>query len=143
MQVRQISIFLENRVGRLQEVADVLAQSGVNIRALSLADTSDFGILRLIVNRPEEATQVLRDSGFTVRENEVIAAEVEDRPGGLARLLDLFAGAGISVEYMYAFVERRTSNAVMIFRVESVPKAVKVLQDAGIPLLSNDDVCAL
>lgn len=143
MQVRQISIFLENRVGRLQEVAQVLAGNAVNIRALSLADTSDFGILRLIVNKPEEATQVLRQSGFTVRENEVIAAEVEDRPGGLSRLLSLFAGSGISVEYMYAFVERRTTNAVMIFRVESVPKAVKVLQDAGIALLSNDDVCAL
>jgi hypothetical protein len=143
MQVKQISIFLENRVGRLQEVADVLGKNGINIRALSLADTSDFGILRLIVNRPDEGTAILRQAGFTVRENEVIAAEVEDCPGGLAKILRLFAGAGISVEYMYAFVEQRTGNAVMIFRVESGPRAVKTLQDAGVALLSNDDVCAL
>lgn len=143
MQVKQISIFLENRIGRLQEVAEVLSKNEVNIRALSLADTSDFGILRLIVNKPDEATEILRAAGFTVRENDVIAAEVEDRPGGLAQLLDLFSGAGISVEYMYAFVERKIDNAVMIFRVESIPKAIKTLEDAGIALLSNEDVCGL
>ncbi len=143
MQVKQISIFLENRVGRLQEVTEALTRDAINIRALSLADTSDFGILRLIVNQPDEATGILRQAGFTVRENEVIAAEVEDRPGGLAKILGLFAGAGISVEYMYAFVQPRTHNAVMIFRVESVPKAIKTLTDAGVRLLSNDDVCAL
>jgi hypothetical protein len=143
MQVKQISIFLENRVGRLQEIAEVLATHGINIRALSLADTSDFGILRLIVNQPEQALGILRSSGFTVKENEVIAAEVEDRPGGLAKILRLLSSAGVSVEYMYAFFERRTQNAVMIFRVESVPRAIKTLQDGGVALLSNDDVCGL
>ena len=143
MQVQQISIFLENRVGRLQEVTQVLAHNDINIRALSLADTSDFGILRLIVNKPDEAVRILRENGFTVRENEVIAVEVDDRPGGLARILELFTGAGISVEYMYAFVERKTDHAVMIFRVESVPRAIKTLQDAGVSLLSNEEVCAL
>jgi hypothetical protein len=143
MQVKQISVFLENRVGRLQEITEVLAKHGLNIRALSLADTSDFGILRLIVNQPEEALRILRDSGFTVKENDVIAAEVEDRPGGLAKILGLFSGAGISVEYMYAFFARQTQSAVMIFRVESVPRAIKTLQDAGVALLSNDDVCGL
>jgi hypothetical protein len=143
MQVHQISIFLENRIGRLEEVTQVLAESDINIRALSLADTSDFGILRLIVNKPEEAVRILRDGGFTVRENDVIAVEVDDRPGGLARILGLFSGAGISVEYMYAFVERHSGNAVMIFRVESVPRAVKALQDAGISLLSDAQVCSL
>ena len=143
MQVKQISIFLENRVGRLQEVADVLTKNEINIRALSLADTSDFGILRLIVNKPDEATEILRGSGFTVRENDVIAAEVEDRPGGLARILGLFSSGDISVEYMYAFVERKTDNAVMIFRVESIPRAIEALKDAGIALLSNEDVCGL
>ena len=143
MQVKQISIFLENRVGRLQEVADVLTKNEINIRALSLADTSDFGILRLIVNKPDEATEILRGSGFTVRENDVIAAEVEDRPGGLTRILGLFSSGDISVEYMYAFVERKTDNAVMIFRVESIPRAIETLESAGIPLLSNEDVCDL
>jgi hypothetical protein len=143
MHVKQISIFLENRVGRLQEVAEVLTKNEINIRALSLADTSDFGILRLIVNKPDEATEILRGSGFTVRGNDVIAAEVEDRPGGLARLLGLFSSNDISVEYMYAFVERMTDNAVMIFRVESIPRAIEALKDAGIALLSNEDVCGL
>lgn len=143
MPVKQISIFLENRIGRLQEVTDVLAKNEVNIRALSLADTSDFGILRLIVSKPDEATEILHQAGFTVRENDVIAAEVEDRPGDLARILELFSGAGISVEYMYAFVERKTDKAVMIFRVESIPRAVKSLEDAGIVLLSNEDVYEL
>jgi len=143
MQVKQISIFLENRVGRLQEVTDVLAKNSINIRALSLADTSDFGILRLIVSDPDTATRILRESAFTVRENDVIAVEVEDRPGGLAHILDLFSNSGISVEYMYAFVERKRDNAVMIFRVESVPRAIKALQDAGVSLLSNDEVCSL
>jgi len=143
MQVQQISIFLENRVGRLMEVTEVLAQNQVNIRALSLADTSDFGILRLIVSKPDEATQILRQGGFTVRENEVLAVEVEDQPGGLAHILGLFGKAGISIEYMYAFLERRAENAVMIFRVESLPRAVKSLQDAGVSLLSDADVAAL
>lgn len=143
MQVKQISIFLENRVGRLEEVTDALAQADVNIRALSLADTSDFGILRLIVSKPEEAATILREKGFTIRENDVIAVEVEDKPGGLAHILHLFSTSGISVEYMYAFVERRSENAVMIFRVESVPGATKALQDAGITLLSNDEVCSM
>ena len=143
MVVKQISVFLENRVGRLQEVSEVLARTEVNIRALSLADTSDFGILRLIVNKPETALDVLQKEGFTVRENEVIAVEVEDKPGGLARILNVFSSAGISLEYMYAFVERKTDNAVMIFRVESNEKATKNLQDAGVSLLSDEEVRAL
>ena len=121
----------------------VLGENQINIRALSLADTSDFGILRLIVNKPEETVRILRDGGFTVRENDVIAVEVDDRPGGLARILKLFSGAGISVEYMYAFVERHSGNAVMIFRVESVPGAAAALREAGIALLSNEQVCSL
>ena len=143
MVVKQISVFLENRVGRLQEVTEVLANSEINIRALSLADTSDFGILRLIVNKPEAALDVLQEAGFTVRENEVIAVEVEDKPGGLARILGVFSSAGISLEYMYAFVERKTDNAVMIFRVESNAKVIKSLQDAGVSLLSDKEVRAL
>ena len=143
MVVKQISVFLENRVGRLQEVTEVLANSEINIRALSLADTSDFGILRLIVNKPEAALDVLQEAGFTVRENEVIAVEVEDKPGGLARILGVFSSAGISLEYMYAFVERKADNAVMIFRVESNAKVIKSLQDAGVSLLSDEEVRAL
>lgn len=143
MQVKQISIFLENRAGRLEKVTEVLSTIGINIRALSLADTSDFGILRLIVNKPDEARDALRKEGFAVSETEVIAAEVEDKPGGLLKILKLFSGAGINVEYMYAFVERETNNAVMIFRVEAIERAIKTLQDACIRLLNREDVYKL
>ena len=143
MLVKQISIFLENRVGRLQEVAGILAKADINIRALSLADTSDFGILRLIVNKPDEARRILHQKGFTVKEHEVIAAEVEDCPGGLAKILDVFCTSGISVEYMYAFVKPKTDRAVMIFRVASNAKAIKNLQDGGIALLRDDEVYRL
>lgn len=106
MKVEQISIFLENKSGRLADVAGVLAESGINIRALSLADTTDFGILRLIVNDTEKAKQVLKSNGFTVGKTEVIAVEVADRPGGLAEILTIVKDEGINVEYMYAFVQK-------------------------------------
>ena len=143
MQVQQISIFLENRVGRLQEVTDLLAENDINIRALSLADTSDFGILRLIVNKPEQTIRMLREGGFTVRENEVIAVEVEDRPGGLARTLELFSRAGISVEYMYAFVERSGNNAVIIFRFDNVDQAIAVLLKNAVNILDGKKITSI
>ena len=106
MKVEQISIFLENKAGRLAEVTRILGKGGINIRALSLADTSDFGILRLIVNDHEKAKQILKDNGFTVGRTEVIAVEVEDRPGGLNSILEILFKANINVEYMYAFVQQ-------------------------------------
>jgi len=143
MEVKQISIFLENRAGRLEEVTEILEKHGINIRALSLADSSDFGILRMIVNKPEEAIYALKKGGFTVSETKVIAVEVEDRPGGLSKILKVFSTAGINVEYMYAFVERKLTNAVLIFRVEAIDKAIKVLQDQNFPLLSSEEVYKL
>src|SRR5512139_4240039 len=101
MKVEQISIFLENKSGRLAEVTNILSRAGVNIRALSLADTADFGILRLIVNQTEKAKQVLKDNGFTVGKTEVIALEVPDKPGGLAHILSVMTEEGVNVEYMY------------------------------------------
>ena len=144
MFVKQISVFMENRAGRLEEITGILAKSNVNIRALSLADTSDFGILRLIVDNPDRTAQILKKEGFTVRENEVIALEVEDKPGGLHEILTLFSRAGISIEYMYAFLERRHENkAVLIIRVEAAAKAVKTLEDAGKHLLAAEDIYSL
>jgi hypothetical protein len=105
MKVEQISIFLENKPGALAEVTRILGDSGINIRALSLADTKDFGILRLIVNDNDRARQVLDQKGFTVRKTEVVAVEVPDRPGGLADILKSLADAGVNVEYLYAFVQ--------------------------------------
>jgi hypothetical protein len=144
MFVKQISVFIENRAGRLEEITGILARSGINIRALSLADTSDFGILRLIVDAPDRASDILKREGFTVRENDVIATEVGDRPGGLHDILTLFSKAGISIEYMYASLERKhPDRAVLIIRVEAAAKAVKLLEDAGRHLLSSDEASAL
>ncbi len=143
MKVEQISIFLENKSGRLAEVTGVLAGAGVNIRALSLADTADFGILRLIVNRTDQARQVLKESGFTVAKTEVIALEVPDAPGGLARILSTLDGVGINVEYMYAFVQRSGDNAIIIFRFDELDRAIEVLLGAGVRVLKGEEVYAL
>lgn len=127
MHVEQISIFIENKFGRLAEVTRILGEAGVNIRTLSLADTSDFGILRLIVNDAEKAKSVLKDRGFTVSKTDVVAVEIPDRPGGLADILQVLDASGINVEYMYAFVERCGENAVMIFRFDETQKAIESL----------------
>ena len=143
MRVKQISVFIENRSGRLSDVAEVLGRSKINIRALSLADTSDFGILRLIVDKPDDALDVLKKAHFTLSETDVIAVEVCDKPGGLAEVLAVLGNAGINVEYMYAFVEKSSGNAVMIFRIEDIDKAVQALNDHNIVLLSNDRINAI
>ncbi len=143
MRVKQLSIFLENRSGRLSEGTQVLGDANVNIRALSLADTSDFGILRLIVDRPDDAYNILKQGGFTIRETDVLAVEVEDKPGGLARILDRFATSGVNVEYMYAFVEKSGDQAIMIFRVEEPERAAVLLAESGIRLLNGDALYAI
>jgi len=143
MKVEQISIFLENKSGRLAEVAGVLAATGVNIRALSLADTTDFGILRLIVDQNDRAKKALKESGFTVGKTEVIAVEVPDRPGGLAQILRALDAAAINVEYMYAFVQRSGDNAILIFRFDDLDNAIQVLTQGGIRVLKGQEVYAL
>jgi hypothetical protein len=143
MKVEQISIFLENKYGRLAEVTRILSEAGINIRALSLADTADFGILRLILDRTEEAKQLLKEKGFTVGKTEVIAVEVPDRPGGLAGILNALEGEGINVEYMYAFVQRSGENAIIIFRFDELEKAISALQKAGVRILRGEEVYAL
>jgi hypothetical protein len=143
MKVEQISIFLENKSGRLADVAGVLAQAGVNIRALSLADTSDFGILRLIVSDTEKAKAVLKEQGFTVGKTEVVAVEVADRPGGLAAILNVMRDNGVNVEYMYAFVQKSGGNAIIIFRFDELEKAIETLQKAGITILKGEEVYTL
>jgi len=143
MKVEQISIFLENKSGRLAEVTELLAKSGINIRALSLADTADFGILRLILNDSEKAKKVLKENGFTVGKTEVIAVEVPDKPGGLAGILNALKGEGINVEYMYAFVQKSGENAIIIFRFDELEKAISALQKAGVRILKGEEVYAL
>jgi hypothetical protein len=143
MRAEQISVFLENKAGRLAEVASILAEANVNIRALAVADTSDFGVLRLIVNDNQKAVDVLKNRGFTVGKTDVVAVEVEDRPGGLHRILDILHRAGINVEYMYAFVTQTGSNAIMIFRFDNVDEAVKCLLENSVTVINGSEVYTL
>jgi hypothetical protein len=143
MKVDQIAVFLENKSGRLAEITKVLADNRINIRALSVADTADFGILRLIVNEPEQARRILKEAGFTVGKTEVVAVEVADRPGGLAEVLAAVTQAALNVEYMYAFLGKSGNNAVIIFRFDDADAAVLVLQQAGFTILSSNDVCSI
>ena len=143
MKVRQISIFLENRSGRLAGVLRAVANSGVNIRALSLADTSDFGILRLIVDDVDRCVNGLRDTGHTVSLTEVIAVEIPDQPGGLAGVLEKLSAANLNVEYMYAFVCRATEKAMVVFRFEAIDEAIVALQKAGISIVPAEKVYTL
>jgi len=138
MKVEQISIFIENKSGRLAEVTTILGFAGVNIRALSLADTSDFGILRLIVNDRDKAITALKGKGFTVSKTEVVAVEVPDQPGGLASILHVLDKDSINVEYMYAFVERCGANAVIIFRFDDTEKAIAALSQRGFNILDGE-----
>jgi len=138
MKVDQISIFLENRAGRLAEVTRVLAEAGVNIRALSLADTSDFGILRLIVSDFDQAKNVLKENGFTVGRTTVVAVEVPDTPGGLHSILGMLSENSVNVEYMYAFVQQSGKNAVMIFRFDRTDQAIKLLTEAKFTIVPGE-----
>jgi hypothetical protein len=143
MRVKQISIFLENKTGRLAEVTRILGRENINIRALSIADTTDFGILRLIVNRPEEAGRALRKEGFMVSQTEVLAVAVPDRPGGLAGVLSVLISGAVNIEYLYAFIEKSSADALVIFRVENCDAAIAALREQGIKVLSGDEVYAL
>jgi len=143
MKVEQISIFIENKSGRLAEVSQKLGQAGVNIRALSLADTSDFGILRLIVDKTDLAKKTLKENNFTVSKTEVVAVEVPDRPLGLHSILEILDGGGVNVEYMYAFVERCGENAVIIFRFDDPEGAILVLVENGLTVLTGERVCRM
>ncbi|MFZ2633596.1 MAG: ACT domain-containing protein [Desulfosalsimonadaceae bacterium] len=137
MKTSQISIFIENRSGRLAKITTALGAAGVNIRALSLADTSDFGILRLIVNHTEKAINTLKDQGFTVMVSSVIAVAVPDTPGALGNLLSLMEHAGLNVEYMYAFVTKNQDRAVIILRFDDIDKAVETLMENDIAVLDE------
>jgi hypothetical protein len=143
MLVEQIAVFLENKSGRLAEITAILAENAINIRALSVADTADFGILRLIVDKVEMAKAVLRENGFTVGKTQVLAVEVEDKTGGLARVLKCIKDAGINVEYMYAFVNKTGENAVLIFRFEKMEEAMSTLLKDGFTILSREQICSL
>ncbi|MDY6825460.1 MAG: ACT domain-containing protein [Thermodesulfobacteriota bacterium] len=143
MRVEQISVFLENRTGRLAEVTSILSEAGVNIRALALADTSDFGVLRMIVDEKDKAREVLKANGFTIGTHDVVAVEVKDEPGGLHNILDMLGQSGVNVEYMYAFVRNSGDNAIMIFRFDDIDRAIKILEENSIHIISGQTVYTL
>ncbi|GAV21964.1 ACT domain-containing protein [Carboxydothermus pertinax] len=143
MIVKQLSVFLENKSGRLARVTEILGENKINIRALSIADTTDFGILRLIVNKPDEAYRLLKAEQFMVSLTDVIAVEVPDNPGGLAGVLKTLEPHNINIEYLYAFVEKASDNALVVFRVEEIEKAIKILTDNGIKVFKGSKVYSL
>lgn len=140
MALKQVSVFLENKEGRLYEVAKLLGGAGVNMRALSVAETADYGVVRMIVDKPEQAARSLKDAGFTVSTTDVIGVVVPDRPGGLAEVLKLLKDSGINVEYLYCFVTPFAGQAVDVMRVEDFERAEAVLRENGLKLISQDEL---
>ena len=141
MTVRQLSVFVENRTGRLSAVTRLLGDNGISIRAMSIADTKDFGILRLIVNDVEKASHVLKNEGFLVTVTNVLALKISDKPGGLADAMEAFGEDSISVEYLYAaFVNEKDDTASLILRVNDNDVATKALEKKGFNLMSEDEL---
>ncbi len=140
MFVTQISVFLENKPGKLAQLTEVLQENNVDISAISVADTTEFGIVRMIVDKPKEAVAAIKAARFPVSTTEVLAVEVSDKPGGLNYALQVLRKANISIEYIYSFIKRNGDKALILFRVEDSAKAIEVLQSAGIKLYTNEEI---
>lgn len=140
MLIRQLSMFLENKEGRLSAALKVLADNGINISALSLADSDEYGVLRLIVDDADKAKQALTNAGITVATNNVIAIVMDDKPGGALAALELLSTNGISVEYMYACIAKVTGKAIMVVRADDCQKADKILSDGGYDTVDPGDI---
>lgn len=140
MFIKQLSIFVENKAGRLQAIVDNLGANGINISALSIADTTDFGILRIIVDDTDKAQKVLSESGVISKATDVIAVYIDDHSGGLAKVLKLVTDAGISIEYMYAFLGRTQGKALMVLKADDETATEKVLSENGIVLAGPDEI---
>ncbi len=138
MNVVQLSVFIENKAGRVSEVTDLLGANGINIRGFSVADTADYGILRLVVDDPDAAARVLKDKGFTVREDGVLCVKLEDRPGGLASALKIVSSAGVNIEYIYSLV-----STYVVLNVTDPEEAMKLLQDKPVHLVTQEEIAAL
>ena len=140
MTVKQISIFIENRPDSLLELTEVLAKNKINMRALSLADTSDFGIARIITDNPEDVSALLKKADYVLNETPVIALEIPDEAGSLNRILKVLAENGRNIEYMYGFTGRKTNSAFMILRCTDVPKTESILEKAGIRMIGQNEL---
>lgn len=141
--VDQLSIFLENKEGRLLNTLDIIEELKINIRALSIADTSEFGILRLIVTDPEMVKEKLEEKDFIVKITKVVAVSIDDEPGGLNKILRLLKDNDINLEYLYAFVEQKTYHAIVLLRLENMEDGLKVLEDGGAEIISSDDIYSI
>jgi len=140
MKMTQISVFLENRKGRLEDVCRILGDNMINIRALTIAETESFGVLRIVVDKPDAAVKILKDNGFVANITDVVAVEVEDKPGGLANVLKVFSGSDLNIEYMYGFLEKSSDNAILVFRFDEVERAQKMLQDNNIRIVTSEEI---
>jgi len=143
MKITQISIFLENKEGRLAKVCSLLGENKINIRALTIAESKEFGILRIVVDRPDDAVKILKENNFVAQMTDIVALEVDDTPGGLARILKVFSENQLNVEYMYGFVEKKTDRALMVFRFDDPDKAIAILSDKGFDIVGKDDIGSL
>ena len=143
MKITQISVFLENRKGRLSEVCSMLGQADVNIRALTIAETESFGVLRMVVDKPSEAADLFRKNGITANLTDVVAAEVPDKPGGLAAVLKTLSDHDVNVEYMYGFVEKNSENALLVFRFDNPELAAQVLRENGLKVFDEKGIQGL
>jgi hypothetical protein len=133
--VQQLSVFIENKAGRVSEVTDQLGRAGVNIRGFSVSDTADYGIVRLVVNEPDRGLEVLREAGFAVKANDVLCVELPDHPGGLAGILKVVSGAGVNIEYVYSLI-----GTYVVINVADIDRAVGLLRDKPVTLVSQEDI---
>jgi hypothetical protein len=140
MTIDQVSVFVENRSGRLAEICEILGGAGVDLRAMSIADSVEFGILRVIVSEPEKAVKALGDAGVSAKLTQVVAVALKDEPGSLASILRTLADGDVNVEYMYAFISRKAGNAYVVLRVADTDKAAQVLAGSGVQTVSKQDI---
>ncbi len=135
MKVKQLAVFIENKPGRVSEIAELMGRAGINIRGFSVSDTAEYGIVRLIVDKPDEARAVLKDAGFTVREDEVICVELPDQPGSLAQVLHAVSDAGVNIEYIYSLV-----GTSIVLNVSDADRALQLLEGSPVKLMSQEDI---
>ncbi len=140
MNITQISVFLENRKGRLADVCNLFGSNGVNIRALTIAETETFGVMRLVVDKPSEAMELLKNNGFTANLTNIVAVEVEDVPGGLAKILNVLSANQVNIEYMYGFIEKFCEKALMVFRFDNTEAAINILAENGVNFVSKEEI---
>lgn len=138
MKVQQLSVFIENKAGRVSEVTDLLGEKGINIRGFSVSDTAEYGILRLVVDRPDESKGLLKDAGFTVKENDVICIHLPDEPGSLANVLRVVSDAGVNIEYIYSLV-----STYVVINVADADKALRLLEGKPVRLVSQEEITSL